>query len=70
VVKFFLRFALVWGLTMLLRPYVERIFERLATEAPQGSFLEETLSELGDRYTAGLIHTFGETLGDLVFGSR
>jgi hypothetical protein len=70
VVKFVLRLALVWGLTMLLRPYVERMFNRLAIQAPQGSFLEQTLSELGDRYAAGLIHSFGETLGDLVFGAR
>jgi hypothetical protein len=70
VVKFVLRLALVWGLTMLLRPHVQRMFKRLATEAPQGSFLEQTLTELGDRFSAGLLHTFGETLGDLVFGSR
>ena len=68
--KFVLRFVLIWGLSMLLTPYVSRLFDKVATRAPRGSFLEETLQELGDRYSSELIHTFGETVGELVLPSK
>jgi hypothetical protein len=69
VVKGVLRFVLIWGVSMLLTPYVSRLFDRLATRAPSGSFLEESLLELSDRYSSELVHTFGETVGELVLGS-
>ncbi len=68
--KFVLRFVLIWGLSMLLTPYVSRLFDKVATRAPKGSFLEETLQELGDHYSSELIHTFGETVGELVLPSK
>jgi hypothetical protein len=69
-VKFVLRFVLIWGLSMLLTPYVSRLFEKVATRAPRGSFLEETLQELGERYSSELVHTVGETVGELVLPSK
>ena len=68
--KFLLRFALVWGLSMLVTPYVNQLFDRLATRAPKNSFLQATLLELSDSYSSSLIHSFGEALGDLVLGSK
>jgi hypothetical protein len=70
MVKGLLRFALIWGLSMLLTPYVNRLFDRLASRAPSGSFLEDALLELSDRYSSTLIRTFGETVGELVLGSK
>ena len=69
MVKGVLRFVLIWGVSMLLTPHVSRLFDRLATRAPSGSFLEESLLELSDRYSSELVHTFGETVGELVLGS-
>ena len=69
MLKGILRFALVWGLSMLLTPYLNRLLDQLATRAPSGSFLEDALLELSDRYSTSLIRTFGETLGELVLGS-
>ncbi|MBV9324582.1 MAG: hypothetical protein JO352_12430 [Chloroflexi bacterium] len=65
-----LRFVLSWGLSVLLTPYVHRAFDQLATRAPKGSFLEDVLLELSDRYSAMLIQSFGETAGELVLGSK
>jgi hypothetical protein len=70
VVKGVLRFALIWALSMLLTPYLNRLFDQLATRAPKGSFLEEALLELSDRYSSTLVRSFGETIGELVLGSR
>jgi hypothetical protein len=70
MVKGLLRFALIWGLSMLLTPYVNKLFDRLAMQAPKGSFLEDALLELSDRYSSSLIRTFGETVGELVLGSK
>jgi hypothetical protein len=70
MVKGLLRFALIWGLSMLLTPYVNRLFDRLASRAPRDSFLEEALLELSQRYSSTLIRSFGESLGELVLGSR
>jgi hypothetical protein len=69
LVKLILRLVLIWGVSMLLTPYVSRLFDKVATRAPRGSFLEETLQELGDRYSTELVHTVGETVGDLVLPS-
>lgn len=68
--KGILRFALIWGISLLLTPYVNRVFDRLAERAPKGSFLEDALLELSGRYSSSLIRTFGETLGELVLGSK
>jgi len=70
MVKGLLRFALVTALTLLLTPYISRAFDRLANRAPQGSFLEESLLELSDRYASSLIRAFGETLGELFLDSK
>jgi hypothetical protein len=70
VLKGLLRFALITGISMLLTPYLTRMFDRLAQRAPQGSFLEDTLLEFSNRYSTTLIRSFGEALGDLVLPSK
>jgi len=70
MLKGLLRFALVTGLTFLVTPYVTRAVDRLADRAPQGSFLEDTLVEISDRYASGLMRSLWEALSDLVFGSK
>lgn len=70
MVKGLLRFALITGISMLLTPYVSRLFDRLAQQAPSGSFLEDALLEFSNRYSTTLIRSFGETLGDLVLPSK
>lgn len=70
MVKGLLRFALITGISMLLTPYVSRLFDRLAQNAPKGSFLEDALLEFSNRYSTTLIRSFGETLGDLVLPSK
>jgi hypothetical protein len=69
MVKSLIRFALITALTMLLTPHVNRLFTQLAARAPEGSFLEDLLGELSDRYASALVRSFGETLGELVLGS-
>ncbi len=70
MLKGLLRFALIWAISMFLTPYLNRFLDRLATRAPKDSFLEELLLELSGRYSATLIRSFGETLGELVLGSK
>jgi hypothetical protein len=70
MVKSLLRFALITALTMLLTPYVSRLFDRLADRAPKHSFLEDALLEFSNRYSSALVRSFGETLGELVLPSR
>ena len=70
MVKALLRFALVWALTVFLAPYLTRLLARLARKAPRGSFLEQTLLEFSGQYSSSLVHSFGETLGELVLGSK
>lgn len=70
MVKGVIRFLVIWALSMLLTPYVKRFLDQLAMRAPRGSLIEELLLELSNRYSASLIGAFGETLGDLVFGSK
>ena len=65
-----LRFGLIWAISLLLTPYLNRFLDRLATRAPKDSFLEDLLLELSGRYSAALINAFGETLGELVLGSK
>ena len=69
MVKALLRIALIWAMTMFLAPYVSRLLDRLARKAPRGSFLEEMLLEFSGQYSSSLVHSFGETLGELVLGS-
>jgi hypothetical protein len=70
MVKGLLRFALISAITILITPYVNRLLDRLASRAPKNSFLEDALLELSNRYSSSLVRTFGETLGELVLGSR
>jgi hypothetical protein len=70
MVKGLLRFALVWGLTMLVAPHLERWLGQLVAKAPRDSLLEEFLEELSGRYSASLIRSFGETVGELVLGQK
>jgi hypothetical protein len=68
--KGLLRFALIWGISILLTPYLNRFLDRLAERAPTGSFVKEMLLELSESYSTTLIRSFGETLGELVLGSK
>ena len=70
MVKGLIRFGLIWAISLLLTPYVNRFFDRVAARAPRGSFLEAMLLELSTNYSATLIRSFGESLGELVFGSK
>jgi hypothetical protein len=70
MVKGLLRLALVWGLTMLVTPHLERWLGQLVAKAPRDSLLEEFLEELSGRYSASLIRSFGETVGELVLGRK
>jgi hypothetical protein len=70
MLKMLMRFALIWGISMLVAPYVNRLLDRLASTAPRGSFVEELLLELSDNYSTGLIRALGEGIGELVFGSK
>ena len=69
MVKGLLRFALIWAISWLLTPYLNRFLDRLAERAPRGSFAEEMLLELSERYSTVLMRALGETLGELVLGS-
>ena len=70
MVKGLLRFALVTILTMLVTPYVNRFLSQLAQRAPKDSFLEDVLIELSDQYSSSLVRSVGETVGELVLGSK
>jgi len=70
MVKGMIRFALIWALTMYITPYLDRWLSQLAHKAPKDSFLEDVLLELSTKYSASLIRSFGETLGELVLGAK
>jgi len=70
MVKGLVRFGLVWALTMLVTPHLERWLGQLVAKAPRDSLLEEFLEELSGRYSASLIRSFGETVGELVLGQK
>jgi hypothetical protein len=70
MVKGLLRFALIWALSMLVTPYLNRFLSQLAARAPEDSFLEDFLQELSGQYSATLIMSLGETVSDLVLGSK
>ena len=69
MVRGLLRFAVIWGLSMLLTPYLNRFLDRVAERAPSGSIWEAILLELSGNYSATLIRSLGKTVGELVFGS-
>ena len=69
MVKGLIRFALLWALSMLVTPYVTRFLNQLAQKAPTNSFLEDVLLEISGSYSATLVRSFGETLGEMVLGS-
>ena len=70
MVKGLIRFGLIWAISMFLTPYLNRFFDRLAARAPRGSFAEDMLLELSTNYSSTLIRSVGETLGELVLGSK
>jgi hypothetical protein len=70
MVKGLLRFGLIWALSMLLTPYLNRFLAQLASRAPRNSLLEDFLLEMSDRYSSSLIKSFGETVGELFLGSK
>jgi hypothetical protein len=68
--KALLRFALIWGISLLVTPYLNRFLLQLAARAPKNSFLEDMLVELSDQYSSSIIRSVGETLGELFLGAR
>ena len=66
--KGLLRFALIWAATMFLTPYLNRFFLRLASRAPQGSFIADLFDALAKQYSSTLIRSFGETAGEMFLG--
>ena len=70
MVKGLLRFALVWVIAALITPYLNRLLLQLADRVPKNSFVDDVLVELSDEYSTSIIRSFGETLGDLVLGSK
>jgi len=70
MLKGLIRFGVIWAISMFVTPYLNRWMMQLASRAPKNSFLEDTLRELSDQYSATIIRSFGETLGDLVLGSK
>ena len=70
MVKGLIRFGVIWAISMFLTPYLNRFFDRVASRAPKGSFIEDMALELSSNYSATLIRSFGETLAELVFGSK
>jgi hypothetical protein len=70
MMKALLRFALIWGISLLVTPYLNRLLLQLAARAPKNSFLEDMLVELSDRYSSSIIRSVGETIGELFLGAR
>ncbi len=70
MVKGLIRFGLIWALSMFATPYVNRFFDRAAARAPKNSFVEAMLLELSHNYSATLIRSFGETVGELFLGGK
>jgi hypothetical protein len=70
MVKALIRFVLIWALSMLVTPYIDRWLSQLAHKAPKDSFLQDMLFELSGQYSTGLIHSLGESVGELFLGSK
>jgi hypothetical protein len=70
MVKGLIRFVGVWALSMFLTPYLDRFLRGLAARAPTDGLLQEILDELSGQYSTVLIRSLGETIGDLVLGSK
>ncbi len=62
------RFALIWAVSLLLTPYLNRMFQALADRAPRGSLVEEVLRSLNAEYSTSLIRSLGKTMGEIVLG--
>jgi hypothetical protein len=70
MVKGLIRFAVIWAISMYLTPYLNRWLLQLAARAPKNSFIEDMLVELSDQYSASIIRSVGETIGELFLGSK
>lgn len=66
--KGILRFVLVLALSRLLAPYVDRFVSRLLTRVPTDSFIGEVLDSIRTSYSTTLVRSFGESMGEMVFG--
>lgn len=64
-----LRFVLILVLSRLLAPRLNLLFHRLSARVPPNSFVADVLAELSGTYSTSIIRSFGETAGDVVFGS-
>jgi hypothetical protein len=64
------RFALIWALSMLLTPYVNRLFTRLTEMTPRNSILGEVFDELSKKYSTTLVRSLGEGAGEIIFGPK
>jgi hypothetical protein len=62
IVRGVLRIVLIWVLSRVAAPYVNRGFAQLAKLTPDGSFLEETLLELSTRSSAIFVAVVAEVL--------
>jgi hypothetical protein len=65
-----LRFALIWGLSLVLTPYVNRLFSRMIELTPSNSILEEIFHELRKKYSTTLVRSVGEGAGEIIFGPK
>jgi hypothetical protein len=65
-----IRFALIWALSMLLTPYVNRLFTRLTEMTPRNSILGEVFDELSKKYSTTLVRSLGEGAGEIIFGPK
>jgi hypothetical protein len=70
MIRGLIRFGLIWAISLFLTPYVNRLFDRAAAVAPKGSFIEAMMLELSTNYSAALIRSVGETIGELIAGSK
>jgi hypothetical protein len=68
--KGLLRYALIWAISMMLAPYVTRFFERMEARAPRGTMIESFFQALGQKYSASLVRSLGESAGEFVFGPK
>ena len=70
MVKWLIRFVGIWALSTFATPYVDRFLRSLAARGPREGIIQEVLVELSDQYSTTLVHAVGETVGDLVLGSK
>lgn len=70
MMKSLIRFAAIWGLSHLLTPHLNRLWDRVLARTSQGSLLQDVVWELRDKHSTTILRSFGETAGDLVFGPK